>query len=173
MWWLSWLRQLGEPATQQFRVRSRLPPQSPEGRQELWLCIKIKSHDASTAASRPKILQKASKPAPEKSGWPKKIGGRTAAIFCQKRPKTGRKKKFDEKDAFFQFNLSFDYKFSFQIPLKWIPYKDFFTIILSIWGLKIIVQKMQNFFEFGRIFFENWPTNLPGTWQQWMRGVQS
>jgi hypothetical protein len=38
------------------------------------------------------------KPALEKSGWPKK--------------------KFDEKDAFFQVNVSFDYKFSFQVPLK-------------------------------------------------------
>jgi hypothetical protein len=30
-------------ATQQFWVRSRLPPHSPEGRQELWLCMKNKS----------------------------------------------------------------------------------------------------------------------------------
>jgi hypothetical protein len=44
MWWLSWLRRdwVNQTATQQFRVRSRLPPQSPEGRHKLWLCIKNK-----------------------------------------------------------------------------------------------------------------------------------
>jgi Integrase zinc binding domain len=37
MWWLSWLKHdwVNQTATQQFRVRYRLPPQSPEGRQEL------------------------------------------------------------------------------------------------------------------------------------------
>jgi hypothetical protein len=37
MWWLSWLRRdfVNQTVTQQFRVRSRLPPQSPDGRQEL------------------------------------------------------------------------------------------------------------------------------------------
>jgi hypothetical protein len=37
MWWLSWLRRdwVNQTATQQFPVRSQLPPQSPEGWQEL------------------------------------------------------------------------------------------------------------------------------------------
>jgi hypothetical protein len=37
MWWLSWLTHdwVNQTATQQFWVRSQLPPQSPEGRQEL------------------------------------------------------------------------------------------------------------------------------------------
>jgi hypothetical protein len=43
-------------------------------------------------ASRPKILQKNSKPGIEKSDYPEKFGGRTAAVFGQKRQKTGRKK---------------------------------------------------------------------------------
>jgi hypothetical protein len=41
MWWLSWL-EFHQTATQQFRVRSRHPSQSPEGRQEQWLCIRKK-----------------------------------------------------------------------------------------------------------------------------------
>jgi hypothetical protein len=53
-----------------------------------------------TAASRPKILQNNSKPAPEKNCWPRKIGGRTAAVFGQKRPKTGRKKYLMKKHVF-------------------------------------------------------------------------
>jgi hypothetical protein len=41
MWWLSWLKQLGDTRrrTQLSWVRIRLPPQSPERGQELWLCI--------------------------------------------------------------------------------------------------------------------------------------
>jgi hypothetical protein len=41
MWWLSWLRQLGytRQRTQLSQVRIRLPSQSPEWGQELWLCI--------------------------------------------------------------------------------------------------------------------------------------
>jgi hypothetical protein len=47
MWWLRGdvvaqlvkATVLHQTATQQFRVRSRHPPQSPEGRQELWLCM--------------------------------------------------------------------------------------------------------------------------------------
>jgi hypothetical protein len=50
-----------------------------------------------TAASRPKILQNNSKPPPEKKCWPRKIGGRTPAVFGQKRPK----KIFDEKTCNF------------------------------------------------------------------------
>jgi hypothetical protein len=46
----------------------------------------------STVASRPKILQNNSKPAVEKSDWPEEFGGCTAAVFGQKRQKTGRKK---------------------------------------------------------------------------------
>jgi hypothetical protein len=49
---------------------------------------------AATVASRPKILQNNSKPAVEKNDWPEKFGGRKAAEFWQKRPKTGRKKIF-------------------------------------------------------------------------------
>jgi hypothetical protein len=44
-----------------------------------------------SVASRPKILQNNSKPAVEKNYMLRKIGGRTAAIFWEKRPKTGRK----------------------------------------------------------------------------------
>jgi hypothetical protein len=40
-----------------------------------------------TVASRPKILQNNSKPAPEQNCWPRKIGGRTAAFLA----KIGRK----------------------------------------------------------------------------------
>jgi hypothetical protein len=47
-----------------------------------------------TVASRPNILKNNSKPALEKSCWAGKIGGRPAAIFGQKRPKTGWKKYF-------------------------------------------------------------------------------
>jgi hypothetical protein len=72
----------------------------------------------STVASRPKILQNNSKPAPEKNSWPRKIGGRTATVFCQKRPKTGRKKIFDEKHVFTLANLSFCDKFSLQVSPK-------------------------------------------------------
>jgi len=43
-----------------------------------------------TVASRPKILQNNSKPAAGKNFWPRKVGGRTAADFYQKQPKTGR-----------------------------------------------------------------------------------
>jgi hypothetical protein len=45
----------------------------------------------STVASRPKILQNNSKPAEKRKCLVGKIGGRTAAVFEQKRPKTGRK----------------------------------------------------------------------------------
>jgi hypothetical protein len=54
LWWLSWgdvvaqlvkATELDKTATQQFRVRSRHPPQSPEGRKELWLRIINKSRD--------------------------------------------------------------------------------------------------------------------------------
>jgi hypothetical protein len=44
-----------------------------------------------TVASRPKILQNNSKPAVEKSDWPGEFGGRSSAVFRQKRQKTGRK----------------------------------------------------------------------------------
>jgi hypothetical protein len=44
-----------------------------------------------TVASRPKFLQNNTKPAPEKNCWPRKIGGRMAAVFEKKQPKTGRK----------------------------------------------------------------------------------
>jgi hypothetical protein len=45
-----------------------------------------------TVASRTKILQNNSKSAAEKSDWPEEFGGRKAAVFGQKRQKTGRKK---------------------------------------------------------------------------------
>jgi hypothetical protein len=53
-----------------------------------------------TVASRPKILQNNSKPAAEKSDWPGEFGGRTAAVFGQKRQKTGRKKYLLKKPNF-------------------------------------------------------------------------
>jgi hypothetical protein len=45
-----------------------------------------------TVASRPKIQQNNSKPAVEKSDWPEEFRGRMAAVFGQKRQKTGRQK---------------------------------------------------------------------------------
>jgi hypothetical protein len=59
--------------------------------------VKYNSHTellfTHTVASRPKILQNNSKPAPENIGWPRKICGRTAAIFGQKGPKKNLMKK--------------------------------------------------------------------------------
>jgi hypothetical protein len=43
-----------------------------------------------TVASRPKILQNNSKPAEKRRWLAGKICGRTAAVFGQKRPKTGQ-----------------------------------------------------------------------------------
>jgi hypothetical protein len=53
-----------------------------------------------TVASRPKILQNNTKPAVEKNCLPRKIGSRTAAIFEEKWPNTGRKKFWCEKQVF-------------------------------------------------------------------------
>jgi hypothetical protein len=58
---------VNQTATQQFRVRSLLPPQSPEGRQELGLCIKIKSQHV-----RRPFLSKNNKKK-EKKSWKKKM----------------------------------------------------------------------------------------------------
>jgi hypothetical protein len=68
-----------------------------------------------TVASRPKILQNNSKPAPEKNCWPRKNGGRTAAVFDQKRPKTDRKKYLMNKHVFCLANLSFCEKIFWQV----------------------------------------------------------
>jgi hypothetical protein len=62
MWWLSWLKQLGDTRqrTQLSRVRIRLPPHSPERGQEIWLCIINKSQHVRRLCLSKKQLKKKS-----------------------------------------------------------------------------------------------------------------
>jgi hypothetical protein len=59
-------------------------------------------------------MQNNSKPAPKTNGWPRKIGGRIAAVIYQKWPK----KIYDGKHVFFLAILSFSDKFSLQFSPK-------------------------------------------------------
>jgi hypothetical protein len=44
--------------------------------------------------------------------------------------------------------------------------QDIFILILSFIAVKTYFLKMQNFFSFGRVFFQNFQTTRVGTWQQ-------
>jgi hypothetical protein len=73
--------------------------------------------NSTTVASRPKILQNNSKPAPEKTVGREKLAAVRPPYFA----KSGRKpaeKNIDEKHVFSLANLSFYDKFSLQVSPK-------------------------------------------------------